>query len=207
MSDTTAGVITDSQREYLRMDDAEREETYERQVRYRFRERIKTRLTNLMVRDFPILASHLDEELLEHVFKMPDQDELEDGSAAFWSGAGIPPALRFLIQSTQVNRQTPNIALGLESVLETFNSHFEKAIKRYLIEEQGVVADISVSYEADNIRPQEDFIQELEEREEPVTGAERIEMAGILQRIGVSEDEMIELLGPQDGDGDEHAEE
>jgi len=198
------GILTPADREFLR-----NPEDYSRQAAYNRNEAIKERVENSML-DFMLLARELDAGVYEDLFSA--KREAVDGgvmSTIPEGNLGVPFGVMFLIRVALAdNLHEHNPRFGVENALSPFIGDVENGIDMFLNSQHGLRGDVDVSVSVENLSTVDRYAEQLDERDEPVTGFERIEATSQLSRAGYSPVEIEELLGeqPEPEDYDEYTE-
>lgn len=190
------GILTKADRGYLRNPGE-----YSRQASYNRKEKINQRIQRAF-NDFPLLATELDESVLEDLLASERVgQELDDGTTETTAkvpseNMKVPFALTFLIRASLTGE---NLAagpeFGPEQALAPFIRNVERGIEIWLNEYHNLTGSVDVSVSVDDLQRADTLADELAERDEPLTGTERIETIGQLGRAGYSNEEIIELVG------------
>jgi hypothetical protein len=203
MTETTRGILTEQQREFLRMDEDERKEQYSRQERYRKRKLIRERLANGLF-DLRLLFYNAPEKLLDEVFG--DGPEGEAGSNA-WSEVSeeigsvdihpdlyIPGSIGFLIRATDRADLPLYPDEPQQPLFADFSRDTEKAVERFLARQKDTIADASVSITINDIRATKEVIKRLRMSDTDV-GLDKLAQ---LEAAGVDREELIDLVDDPD---------
>jgi hypothetical protein len=197
------GVLTPSDRQYIRGSESERVEMFSRASRAQRRRRIRNRTMNATL-DIQTLAYHgADETLYTPVFGESDDD---DGVSVDRLQRSMPYMVLFLMRAIHANEPHRPIERieDVTAVLEPVIENFETGIELYLNQERNVRADFEITAEISKLQTLEGVINELELRRSPLTGQDRRETRRFLTSAGISEERITELLGEEpDDDGDE----
>jgi hypothetical protein len=191
------GILSQSDRRYLRLSEDEREDEYSRPLRYERRQRIKERTGNAAL-DIPVLVQYADDEVYEYAFGTQGTSEGMIGAAdTARIRRTFPKFIVFLLRAVLVEEPTRPIETtdDLRAVIRPFLDEVESGIEHWLNQERDVTADFEIKTSVDKLQTIAGFIEELEKRRTPVTGRERIQTVGILERAGVDRDEIVSLLG------------
>ena len=198
------GILTEADREFLSLSEDERKEQYTAPSRSQRRKAIRERIENALL-DFPQLARQVDDDVLEDVFG-PDRGAIDiDGETAVGStisegqALDVPFGLMFLLRVAVADefRET-NPMFGVEAAIRPFVDDVESAIGLWLNYHHGLTGDVEVDVSVSNLQRAADLVDELEARDEPLTGIERIETTSELSRAGYSADEILDLVGRLD---------
>ena len=187
------GILTPADREFLRNPDE-----YSRQAAYNRNEAIKERVENSVL-DFILLARELDTSVYEDLFS-PKREAVDGGvmSTIPEGNLGVPFGVMFLIRVALAdNLHERNPRFGVENALSPFIGDVENGIDMFLNYHHALRGDVDVSVSVENLSTVDRYAEQLDERDEPVTGFERIEATSQLSRAGYSPEEIAELLGEQ----------
>lgn len=187
------GILTPADREFLR-----NPEDYSRQAAYNRNEAIKERVENSTL-DFMLLARELDAGVYEDLFSAK-REAVDDGvvSTIPEGNLGTPFGVMFLIRVALADRLRMNDPrFGVQNALSPFINNVENGIDMFLNYQHGLRGDVDVSVSVENLSTVDGYAEQLDERDEPVTGFERIEATSQLSRAGYSPEEIGELLGEQ----------
>lgn len=195
------GILTEADREFLSLSEDERKEQYTAPSRSQRRKAIRERIENALL-DFPQLARQVDDDVLEDVFG-PDRGAIDiDGETAVGSTIsdgqvrGVPFGLMFLLRIAIADGwREANPMFGVEAAIRPFIDDVEAAVELWLNYHHGLTADVSVNLTVDDLQRADELADELEARDEPLTGIERIEATSELSRAGYSTDEILDLVG------------
>ena len=202
------GILTKADREYLQDPDE-----YSRQAAYNREQAIRERLQRAF-NDFPPLATELDDSVLDDLLAPEWQTkENEDGNTVTGSKLQsevitLSHGVTFLLRAAlATDRYDPAPGVGVESALSPFISELERGIERWLNQRHGLTGDVSVSVGVDDLQRVDTFVDELRDRDEPLTGHDRLEAAAQLSRAGYSTEEIAELVGERPDPNDDAANE
>lgn len=195
------GILTEADREFLSLSEDEQKKQYTAPARSQRRKAIRERIENALL-DFPQLARQVDDDVLEDVFG-PDRGEIDiDGETAVGSTIsdgqvrGVPLGLMFLLRIAIADGwREANPMFGVEAAIRPFIDDVEAAVELWLNYHHGLTADVSVNLTVDDLQRADELADELEARDEPLTGIERIEATSELSRAGYSTDEILDLVG------------
>jgi hypothetical protein len=190
------GILTKADREYLRNPDE-----YSRQAAYNREQAIRERLQRAF-RDFPLLVKALDDSALDDLLA-PERErvELHDETTATESEISseaitLPYAVAFLIRAAlATDRHDPVPEVGVEGALSSFVLDAERGIEIWLNDRHELTGDVSVSVAVDDLQHADTLADDVAERDEPLTGYERIKTVSQLSRAGYSTEEIAELVG------------
>lgn len=193
------GILTEKQREYLKLGTDERLDKYSRQQRYRLRKNIQQRVRNGLL-DFDVLFRNLDDDDLAEMFKTEIERsdvpidtllahtprEIKNEAATI----GIPPALAFFARVE--NTDGKPVVPGLESqpAFVDFTRSLEKGLQRYIAQSHRLHAEVSVSIEVTDAEPVADLIDQIE------TGDTKLNLytLSVLENAGVSGNDLRYLV-------------
>lgn len=165
MSDRTASILTNSQRQYVL---GENNPSNPRMYRKRIRDRIDAGLF-----DMTLLLKSYDTKEIQETFEgsgnlVSTYDETSGNSQSSPSaGVFAPGAIAFLIHG--LNRKGEGIypQLSKEGVeqpaITPFREAVEIGVKDYLREQTPYIADVDVSIELDNVEHPDEFLERVEE--------------------------------------------
>lgn len=201
------GILTESDRRYIKNPGE-----FSRQAAHQRQEAIRDRLREA-VRDFQLLADDVDQQVYDELFGPERTVFEEDESGDRVGGTEIPPerfslpfGVEFLIRLSLADetdvRPGFHEMLGVENPLRPFLRNVERGIQMYLNNHEGLSAEIDVSIDTTEIKKIDRVVDQLSERNEPLTGRERIEMVARLSRAGYSTGEITELVGEDPGSND-----
>lgn len=206
-NDRDRGILSQLDREFL-----EEPDEFDARRTWQRKKEINNRVENA-VYDFNRLVSEYDEELLAEVFAPErhretdeDGDEVVTGEIKTASSY-LPYAVAFLIRASLAAKPGgygPDVSV--EASLSPFVRNVERGVEIWLNEQHNLTGDVSVSFNVENVESVDNLADELRERDDRVTGRERIEAISELSRAGYSTDEIVEILGdaePNDEDTDE----
>lgn len=198
------GIISQSDRRYLRLSEDEREDEYSRPLRYERRQRIKERTGNAAL-DIPLLVQYADDEVYEYAFGTGGTSEGMIGAAdTARTRRTFPKFIVFLLRAVMVEEPTRPIETtdDLRAVIRPFLDEVESGIEHWLNQERDVTADFEIKPSVDKLQTIPGLIEELELRRSPVTGKERLRTAAVLDRAGIAEEKIAALLGdPESANG------
>ena len=195
------GILTQSDREYLALSAGDREEQYSAPARSQRRKAIRERVENALL-DFPQLARQVDDDVLEDVFA-PERGEFDiDGEKAVGSTIsdgqvrGVPFGIMFLLRIAIADTwRDRNPEFGVGEAIAPFVDDVETAVEYWLNYHHDLTADVEVGVTVSGLQRADELADELEARDEPLTGIERIEATSELSRAGYSTDEILDLVG------------
>jgi|APHM01.1.fsa_nt_gi hypothetical protein len=202
------GFLSQSDRRYLRLTEDEREDEYSRPLRYERRQRIKERTGNAAL-DIPLLVQYADDEIYEYAFGSEATSEGMIGAVdTVRTRRTFPKFIAFLLRAILVEEPTRPIETtdDVRAVIRPFLDEVETGIEHWLNQEGDATADFEITPSVDKLQTIPGLIEELEIRRSPVTGEERLRIAAVLDRAGLGEERITELLGEEpddDGDGSE----
>ena len=203
------GILTEADREYVRNPDE-----YSRQAAYNREQAIRERLQRAF-NDFPLLATELNDSVLDDLLA-PEWHTREDEDGDTVTGSKLQSevitlshGVTFLLRAAlATDRYDPAPAVGVESALSPFISELERGIERWLNQRHGLMGDVSVSVEVNDLQRVDTLVDELEKRDEPLAGYfDRLEVAAELSRAGYSTEEIAELVGEHPDFDDDAADE
>jgi hypothetical protein len=199
------GVLTEADRKYLKNPD-----DYSRQASYQREDAIRNRIRNAVL-DFQMLATDVDQRVYDELFGAERFGyENDDGDSVAGTNIpgdqlSIPFGVEFLIRLSLSDQTRFNHPTGLdrgfhelfsvERPLEPFVRDVEKGIQQFLNHHKKLTAEIEVNIESRHVKRINRLADELEARDEPVSGREAVDMAARLGRAGFSREEINELLG------------
>jgi len=198
------GILTQSDREYLALSAVDREEQYTAPARSQRRKAIRERVENALL-DFPQLAREVDDDVLEDVFA-PDRGEFDiDGETVVGTQLshgqvrGVPFGIMFLLRIAIADAwRDRNPEFGVGEAIAPFVDDVETAVEYWLNYHHDLTADVEVGVTVSGLQRVGELADELEARDEPLTGIERIETTSELSRAGYSADEILDLVGRVD---------
>lgn len=192
------GILTKADREYLRNPGE-----YSRQASYNREEKINQRIERAF-NDFPLLATELDDSVLEELLGAKRfSRELDDGTTEAGSripseNITLPFAVTFLIcASLAGDNLAGSPEFGPEQALRPFTRNVERGIEIWLNEHHNLTGSVDVSVSVDDLQRADTLADELGQQDKPLTGFERIDMISQLSRAGYSTEEIEELVGPR----------
>jgi len=202
------GILTEADREYLRNPDE-----YSRQAAYNREQAIRERLQRAF-NDFPLLARELNDSVLDDLLA-PEWHTREDEDGDTVAGSKIksetitlPDGMMFLLRAAlATDRVNPMPEVGVETALSPFINDLERGIGKWLNQRHGLTGDVSVSVEVNDLQRADTLADELEERDDPLVGFDRLEAAAQLSRAGYSTEEIAELVGERPDPDDDAADE
>lgn len=190
------GILTKADREYL-----QNPEEYSRQASYNREAKIRERLQRALL-DFPTLATELDDSVLEDLLSAERfSQELDDGTTEHISkipseNMGLPFAAVFLIRASRAGENLAgNPEFGVEHALKPFIRNVRRGIEIWLNDHHNLTGSVDISVSVDDLQRADTLAKELDERDEPLTGIERIETVSQLGRAGYSTEEILDLVG------------
>lgn len=172
-SSSSQGILTDHQREFIQLSEAERKEKYDRRQRYRYRSRIRSRIANAM-KDFRFLTSLEPDEVEDAL--TPDEDEVDPKS-------GFPAAFQFLAFAQDVEDEQLYPGIDQQPAYEEFTQAAEKGLERDIAERKESVADVSVTVEIEGLQPPKAALRQLEHGD--ISADEKFRLAGLLWHTGL----------------------
>jgi len=180
------GILSSSDREYLKNSDSWREQ-HSRSAEAQRRKAIKSRMWDA-IHDFRPLTDDVEPETLQDVFGADDIGNPPVQEA-------MPYAFAFLIRAVLANENEREIERKTDVVaaVDPVLDQFEAGLRYWLNGDKGVAANVDVSIEASNVRQTDEYVDELRERS--VVGRERIQAATQLSQAGYSTDEIYSILG------------
>lgn len=191
------GILTEADREYLRNPDG-----YSRQAAYNRNEKIRERLRRSLG-DFPLLATTVDDSVLDDLLE-PSLvwDELPDGTRVGGRSIAseaitLPYVITFLLRAHFATQSSDRPALPGGAHLSSFANEVENGIQIWLNTHYDLTADVDVAISLENLQRPDAIAEELRDRDEPLTGYDRIETVSRLSRAGYSTEEIAELVGEQ----------
>jgi hypothetical protein len=201
------GILSQSDRAFLRLSQDKWEDKYSRAASYDRRQRIKERTVNMAL-DIPLLAQYSNDEIYEYAFGAEATSQGKIGAVdTVRTRATFPQFIVFLLRAVLVEEPTRPVETtdDLRAVIRPFLDEVETGIEHWLNQEGDATADFEITPSVDKLQTIPGLIEELELRRSPVPGEDRLRVAGILDRAGLGEDRILELLGevPDDDDGDE----
>lgn len=188
-SERDRGILTSSDRTFLRLSEEERQDQYTRQGRSRRYRTIRDRLTDSVL-DLPLVVSRTDTKMFEDAFGGDDDDIPRVQTA-------MSDAFRFLIRAILADEPhrpmetTADLAAALSPVM----SEFERGIEKWLSSQRQMTADFELTVSTETMRSVDSLVEEWEIRRSPMTGKERLRTGVILECAGYPEDEILALLG------------
>ena len=195
------GILTKADREYLRNPDE-----YSRQASYNREQAIRERLQRAF-NDFPLLVKELDDSVLDDLlapeFVTEDDEEGNTvaGSEISSEATTLPYAVAFLIRAAlATDRADPFPEAGVENALSSFVRDTERGIEIWLNERHELTGSVDVAVSVGDLQRADTLVDELDDRDEPLTGFDRIETISQLSRAGYSSEEIAELVGEQSAD-------
>lgn len=204
--DRARGILTPTDRAYVRATNSQREAEYSRPAREQRWRYIRDRAENA-VYDIGILSKHSGNRLYTYLFA----DEIPDGRKASADTERtrrvLPEIAVFFIRAVLAGEpdrplNSPN---DLAAVLRPVLDELERGVEHWLNREHEMRADVETEVTVKMLQTIEGFIDELQMRRVPVTGEEYFETAAVLERAGYGYDEITALIGedPTDDDEDE----
>jgi hypothetical protein len=196
--DRPRGVLSTSDRRFLTLSDTERTDEFSRPGRRQRENAIEERINHAVI-DLALLTRTIDQEEvkinLEDVFTA-NESAWEDIPRVQTS---MRPAIQFLIRGIIIGQPDRSIidALDFTRTLDPVITRFEDSIEAWLNAQRGMTADFELSLDVENVRSVDSLIEELEIRRSPVTGEDRLRISGVLDRAGLGEDRILELLGEE----------
>lgn len=189
-SERDRGILTSSDRTFLRLSEEEAKDQYTRQGRSRRYRTIRDRLTDSVL-DLPLVVSRTDTKMFEDAFAADDDDDIPRVQAA------MSDAFRFLIRAILADEPhrpmetTADLAAALSPVM----SEFERGIEKWLSSQRQRTADFELTVSTETMRSVDSLVEELEIRRSPITGKDRLRTGVILECAGYPDDEILALLG------------
>jgi hypothetical protein len=203
-NDRDRGILSQLDRDFLKNpDEFDSRRTWQR------KKEINNRVENA-VYDFNRLVSEYDEELLAEVFAPEQNRETDEDGDEVVTGeiktvsSYTPYGVAFLIRASLAAKPGgygPDVSV--EASLSPFLRNVKRGVEIWLNEQHNLTADVSVSFNVENVESVDNLADELRERDDRVTGRERIEAISELSRAGYSTDEIVEILGPAKTDDEE----
>jgi hypothetical protein len=189
MGERPRGVLTQTDREFLRISSEDRYEQYSRQGRSRRYRTIRDRLTNSVL-DLPLIVNRTDAEMFEDAFSNDDDDVPRVQTT-------MSDAFRFVIRAILADEPhrpietTADLAAALSPVIH----QFERGIEKWLNTQRQMTGDFEVTVSTETMRSIDSVVEELEIRRSPLTGEERVRTGTVLERAGLDDDEILALIG------------
>lgn len=190
------GILTGADREYL-----QNPEEYSRQASYNRQQKITERV-QFALNDFPLLATRLDDGVLEDVLAAElTTEELDDGTTEHTSEIPterikLPYVLAFALRASTVDDSIPPAPdVGIEESVRPFVRTIERGVEIWLGDRYDLTGDVDVSISAEDLQRNDEFVEDLADRTDPLVGRERLEAVSQLSRAGYSTDEIVDLVG------------
>jgi hypothetical protein len=203
--DRARGILTPTDRAYVRATDSQREAEYSRPAREQRWRYIRDRAENA-VYDIGILSKHSGNRLYTYLFA----DEIPDGRKASADTERtrrvLPEIAVFFIRAVLAGEpdrplNSPN---DLAAVLRPVLDELERGVDRWSNRQHGLRADVETEVTVEKLQTIEGFIDELQ-IQRTVPPDEYFEAAATLSRAGYDDDEITTILGPEpDPDGDDN---
>lgn len=207
IDDRKRGILTTSDRTYLRADEDERLEIHERPGLYQREDAIRERTRNSVL-DVPLLANHADTEVYRDVFA----SEVREDSDMFDTELAIPRTQHALsslivffiraVRADEADRPVESID-DMTTVLAPVISEIEDGIEEWLNHHRDVTADFELSLSVSKLQTVDALIEELKLRRTSLPPDEWFETAQVLERAGLDNDEITALIGEDPEDDDE----
>lgn len=202
MGERPRGVLTQTDRKFLRISPEDRYEQYSRQGRSRRYRTIRDRLTNSVL-DLPLIVNRTDAEMFEDAFSGDDDDDDVPRVQTTMSDA-----FRFLIRAILADEPhrpietTADLAAALSPVIH----QFERGIEKWLNTQRQMTGEFELTVSTETMRSIDSVVEELERRRSPLTGEERVRTGAVLERAGYDDDEILALIGedPTEEEAAEH---
>jgi len=194
------GILTESDRRYIKNPGE-----FSRQAAHQRREAIRDRLREAVL-DFQLLAGDVDQQVYDELFG-PERTVFEEDESGDRVGGteipeerlSLPSGVEFLIRLSLADETGTRLGLhemfSVEKPLRPFLRNLERGIQMYLNHHEGLSAEINMSIDATEVVSIDRVAERLSERDEPLTGRERIKMVSQLGRAGYSTEEIAELVG------------
>lgn len=186
---TQPGILTDSQRQFLRKDRETRKDEHTRQERHKYRRRIRERLRAAM-KDFRVLPvlGDLEEfptDELGAVFD-PDDDDESDGMVH------LPAALEFFAHAQDRGDHQLYPGLDHQPALADFTEAVEKGVERYAAEKNSAIVSADVDVTINGAIPPETALKELESGR--IAASQALRYAALLEHAGVEEARITDAM-------------
>jgi hypothetical protein len=179
------GVLTKSQREYVRQSPEERREEHNAQERYEYRQRIQRRIENA-VADFRLLHEFdrtADSDVVGRAFSGGDDaDELD-------AGVYVPSAIQFFAAGLDRGNQ-PLRSVDDLVAYDDLLAAVETGVERDAADRKDTVLSLDLSVEAGE-EAAEDVLERLDRGSMPTR--EKLRLVGLLKSLGVDDDRLAEV--------------
>lgn len=187
MSDRPEGILTTKQREYIRMSEDERMERFNSQERYRYRQRIRSRVENTL-RDCRLLnqfAREDDTDALADAYPSADDDGRPPQ-------ASLTAAVELLTRVQDPDDDQIFVNSRVQPAFRDLYDAITKGVEGYAAEKKGAVVNLDVSIDVTSADPPEAILHEL--RTGDADDPDRLRKARLLERAGVDRDDLADVM-------------
>jgi hypothetical protein len=217
MTEREPGILTEPQREFIRLPQDDRRADYNRQERYKYRTRIQRRLENAML-DFRLLHEFdrdFSTDDVADVFsgggpaEIPDDKTVDEAiDAEVNAAAYVPTAVRFFARAldhvagnddgddTQPLYSVDDVGPVYRELLDAV----EKGIERDAAERKDTVLSVDVSLDVSGPETAELVLDRLEHG--GLDPSEKLRLVSLLKEVGVDDDRLA-AVAPEVIPGDQ----